>query len=83
MTKPVTFGLINTLGQPPEWAVPWKQRYDALLEQFEPVLASKRNGAFLVSCIQHNVACDLDGVKEEEDGVGIAVRNDSCVSWGR
>lgn len=35
MSRPVTFGLINTFGQPPQWAVPWKQRYDALLEQIE------------------------------------------------
>jgi alkanesulfonate monooxygenase SsuD/methylene tetrahydromethanopterin reductase-like flavin-dependent oxidoreductase (luciferase family) len=35
MTRPVTFGLINTFGQPPQWAQPWKQRYDAVLEQIE------------------------------------------------
>jgi alkanesulfonate monooxygenase SsuD/methylene tetrahydromethanopterin reductase-like flavin-dependent oxidoreductase (luciferase family) len=35
MPHPVTFGLINTFGQPPQWAEPWKKRYDALLEQIE------------------------------------------------
>lgn len=35
MTVPVTFGLINTFGQPKQWARPWKERYDAILEQIE------------------------------------------------
>ena len=35
MSQPVTFGLINTFGQPPQWAEPWNKRYDALLEQIE------------------------------------------------
>lgn len=33
MGHKVTFGLINTFGNPAEWAQPWKQRYDAILEQ--------------------------------------------------
>jgi alkanesulfonate monooxygenase SsuD/methylene tetrahydromethanopterin reductase-like flavin-dependent oxidoreductase (luciferase family) len=33
MSVPIRFGLINTMGQPPQWAVPWKDRYDAVLEQ--------------------------------------------------
>lgn len=35
MTGPVTFGLINTFGQPPSVAQPWTTRYDAMLEQIE------------------------------------------------
>lgn len=35
MGRPVTFGLINTFGNPQEWREPWKQRYDAILEQIE------------------------------------------------
>ncbi|WP_169988497.1 LLM class flavin-dependent oxidoreductase [Microbispora sp. H10836] len=35
MGMPVTFGLINTFGNPDEWRQPWKQRYDAILEQIE------------------------------------------------
>jgi alkanesulfonate monooxygenase SsuD/methylene tetrahydromethanopterin reductase-like flavin-dependent oxidoreductase (luciferase family) len=35
MTKPVTFGLINTFGNPAEWREPWTYRYDAILEQIE------------------------------------------------
>ena len=39
----------------------------ALLAQLQPFLAIKsESGMWLVSCIQHNVACDLDGVKEED-----------------
>lgn len=35
MPQPVTFGLINTFGNPEEWREPWKQRYDSILEQIE------------------------------------------------
>jgi len=35
MGRPVTFGLINTFGNPDEWRQPWKRRYDEILEQIE------------------------------------------------
>lgn len=35
MGRPVTFGLINTFGNPPEWRQPWPERYAAILEQIE------------------------------------------------
>ena len=39
----------------------------ALLAQMQPFLAAKpESGTWLVSCIQHNVVCDLGGVKEED-----------------
>lgn len=35
MSRPITFGLINTFGNPSEWAQPWTHRYEAILEQIE------------------------------------------------
>jgi alkanesulfonate monooxygenase SsuD/methylene tetrahydromethanopterin reductase-like flavin-dependent oxidoreductase (luciferase family) len=35
MGTPVTFGLINTFGNPDEWRQPWDERYAAILEQIE------------------------------------------------
>ncbi|MEN8673203.1 LLM class flavin-dependent oxidoreductase [Nocardioides sp.] len=35
MGRPVTFGLINTFGNPEEWREPWPQRYAGILEQIE------------------------------------------------
>ena len=35
MPAPVTFGLINTFGNPREWKEPWHNRYQAILEQTE------------------------------------------------
>jgi alkanesulfonate monooxygenase SsuD/methylene tetrahydromethanopterin reductase-like flavin-dependent oxidoreductase (luciferase family) len=35
MPKPITFGLINTFGNPREWKQPWHGRYQAILEQTE------------------------------------------------
>ena len=35
MSYPVTFGLINTFGNPDRWYEPWQQRYDGILEQIE------------------------------------------------
>jgi alkanesulfonate monooxygenase SsuD/methylene tetrahydromethanopterin reductase-like flavin-dependent oxidoreductase (luciferase family) len=35
MGRPVTFGLINTFGNPAEWREPWPQRYAGILEQIE------------------------------------------------
>lgn len=37
-----------------------------LVTQLQPLLAASKNGVWLVSCIQHDVVCDLHGVTEED-----------------
>ena len=35
MSRRITFGLINTFGNPSEWHQPWHERYAQILEQTE------------------------------------------------